>query len=93
LPLRGGDGGGSTFGDEGDGGGPFGEEDDTWLDPEPPTDEPEVDVPALAAWLIAELEPAFLEEFMSDLSIAVYEFADTPVGEDLAVLLYHLQQE
>ena len=50
-------------------------------------------MPALAAWLVAELEPAFLEELMSGLSLAVTEFADTPVGEDLAELLYHLQQE
>ena len=54
-------------------------------------DEPFVDVPALAEWLAKELPPDDLAKKIDELAAAAEEFAGTPVGEDLADLVYYLK--
>jgi hypothetical protein len=53
--------------------------------------EDDADVPGLAAWLIEVLSEEQLEAFVADLAAAAAEFADSPVGPDLAELLFWLQ--
>ena len=49
------------------------------------------DVPGLAAWLMEVLSEEQLEAFVADLAAAATEFADSPVGQDLAELLSCLE--
>jgi len=49
------------------------------------------DVPGLAAWLTEVLSEEQLEAFVADLAVAAAEFADSPVGQDLAELLSCLE--
>lgn len=49
------------------------------------------DVPGLAAWLTEVLSEEQLEAFVADLAVAATEFADSPVGQDLAELLSCLE--
>ena len=54
-------------------------------------DEPFVDLPALAEWLAKTLSPEDLAKKIEELTAAAEEFAGTPVGEDLANLVYYLK--
>ncbi len=85
------------FGLLGGGGGGFGEE---WplMEGEPMYDwplfdewVPYEDVPGLAAWLIEQLSPEDLAATIEALTTAAVEFADTPVGYDIAELLSYLE--
>ena len=49
------------------------------------------DVPGLAAWLTEVLSEEQLKVFVADLAAAAAEFADSPVGQDLAELLSCLE--
>ena len=49
------------------------------------------DVPGLAAWLTEVLSEEQLKAFVADLAVAAAEFADSPVGQDLAELLSCLE--
>ena len=55
------------------------------------SEEPYVDVPGLAEWLARELSPEELARSIEQLSDAAVRFAGTPVGEDLADLVYYLR--
>jgi hypothetical protein len=50
-----------------------------------------VDVAELAAWLIEQLPPEELADFVAVAGVTAAERADEPVGADLAELLFYLQ--
>ncbi len=52
---------------------------------------PYEDVPELAAWVAEELSPEDLAATVEALTAAAVEFADTPVGYDIAELLSYLE--